>query len=223
MRGTHKTQAFCSFALLTATLALTLNVIAPKTIAYAQVSDGVSWEKTGSVAHSAAVSIVGAATAQAQESYLSELEELKAQQEQEAEQRAQEAAQQAKEAEIDAWASRIDAYLAGSPLAGYGRVFAEEALDKGIDPRLSPAIAEIESSKGAVCFASHNAWGWGSSSWSSWESAISAHISGLASNYAGLMSQGEYGMSVSMAMARTYCGVSASSWYANVSAAMSKI
>ena len=55
-----------------------------------------------------------------------------------------------------------------------------------VDPRLSPAISTIESGKGAVCAASHNAWGWGGPggwrSWGSWEEAIEGHVSGLANN-----------------------------------------
>lgn len=85
----------------------------------------------------------------------------------------------------NSWAARIDAYFAsyGAPLAGYGSVFAEAAATYGVDPRLSPAIAMIESGGGKVCFLPHNAWGWGSSSWSDWNSAIHGHISGFASLY----------------------------------------
>ena len=81
------------------------------------------------------------------------------------------------------WAARIDAYLVGSPLAGYGAVFAQAAADYGVDPRISPAISCIESGKGSVCFLPHNAWGWGSASWPDWESAIRGHVSGFASIY----------------------------------------
>ena len=49
------------------------------------------------------------------------------------------------------WAGRIDAYLAGSPMAGTGKVFAEAAWDYGVDPRWSPAISNTESSKGLYC------------------------------------------------------------------------
>ena len=84
---------------------------------------------------------------------------------------------------VSTWTARIDAYLAGSPLAGQGRTFAEAAWNNGVDPRWSPAISNTESSKGAHCFAPYNAWGWGDSSWSSWEEAINAHVAGLAANY----------------------------------------
>ena len=60
---------------------------------------------------------------------------------------------------IAEWTWRIDAYLAGSPLAGQGRTFAEAAWNYGVDPRWSPAISYTESSKGAACYMPHNAWG----------------------------------------------------------------
>ena len=85
--------------------------------------------------------------------------------------------------EVADWAARIDAYLAGSPLAGYGAVFAQAAADYGVDPRISPAISCIESGKGSVCFLPHNAWGWGTASWPDWESAIRGHVSGFSSIY----------------------------------------
>ena len=46
------------------------------------------------------------------------------------------------------------------PLSGHGETFAEAAWEAGIDPRWSPAISNTESTKGRVCFKSHNAWGW---------------------------------------------------------------
>lgn len=105
---------------------------------------------------------------------------------------------------ISQWASRIDAYLEGSPMAGQGKTFASAAWTYGVDPRWSPAIAFTESSKGAYCFASHNAWGWGSASWGSWEEAIDAHVSGLARGY---------GYTISIDAAKKYCPPSWQSWY----------
>ena len=102
------------------------------------------------------------------------------------------------------WTARIDAYLAGSALAGYGRNFAQAAWDYGVDPRWSPAISFTESSKGAVCFLPHNAWGWGSVSWDSWEEAIDAHVRGLARGY---------GYTISLDAARKYCPPNAVAWY----------
>ena len=102
------------------------------------------------------------------------------------------------------WGGRIDAYLAGSPLAGQGSTFAEAAWNYGIDPRWSPAIANTESSKGAYCSYPHNAWGWGSVSWGSWEEAINAHVRGLASGY---------GYTISVEAAKKYCPPNWEHWY----------
>ena len=105
---------------------------------------------------------------------------------------------------VSEWTARIDAYLAGSPLAGYGRNFAEAAWAYGVDPRWSPAISCTESGKGAQCFMSHNAWGWGSVSWDSWEEAIDSHVRGLARGY---------GYTISRDAARKYCPPNANHWY----------
>lgn len=115
---------------------------------------------------------------------------------------------------INEWSVRLNNYLSGSPLSGYGETFASAAYDAGIDPRYSAAISCIESGKGANCFKSHNAWGWGSSSWSSWEEAIVAHTNGLAAGY---------GYTVSESAAKKYCPPNWSYWYSNVSNEMSKI
>ncbi|MDP9859696.1 peptidoglycan hydrolase CwlO-like protein [Olsenella profusa DSM 13989] len=112
------------------------------------------------------------------------------------------------------WSGRIDRYLAGSPLAGHGATFASAAWDSGVDPRLSPAISAVESSKGAVCFKPHNAWGWGSSSWGDWDTAITAHVSGLAKGY---------GSALTMSMAKKYCPPNANFWYSSVAANMQQI
>ncbi len=112
------------------------------------------------------------------------------------------------------WTTRIDAYLAGSPLAGYGSVFAEAAWDYGVDPRWSPAIACIESSKGLYCFLPYNAWGWGSVSWSDWETAIRAHVRGLANGY---------GYTITVAAAQKYCPYNWEHWYSSVLSEMERI
>ena len=119
-----------------------------------------------------------------------------------------------REAFVAEWAPRIDAYLAGSPLAGQGSTFAEAAWEYGCDPRLSPAISMVESSQGRHCFLPHNAWGWGSSSWGSWEEAIWAHVAGLAAGYGGQLTY---------AGAQKYCPPNADVWYASVLANMLSI
>lgn len=122
--------------------------------------------------------------------------------------------QNSKDGFVAQWGARIDAYLAGSPLAGYGSTFAAAAWDYGVDPRLSPAISAVESSKGRYCAYPHNAWGWGSVSWSSWESAIYAHTAGLASGYGGYLTY---------TMAKKYCPPNSSAWYSSVAANMAAI
>lgn len=112
------------------------------------------------------------------------------------------------------WSARIDAYLAGSPLAGQGTTFAEAAWEYGVDPRFSPAISMIESTQGRYCFLPHNAWGWGSSSWGSWEEAIWDHVAGLAAGYGGQLTY---------AGAQKYCPPNADYWYAGVLANMERI
>jgi hypothetical protein len=119
-----------------------------------------------------------------------------------------------REAFIAQWTERIDNYLAGSPLAGYGNTFATAAWDAGIDPRWSPAISNTESSKGTHCFASHNAWGWTGGSWSDWESAITAHVNGLADGY---------GFTLSRANAAKYCPPNTDYWYNTTLSEMQKI
>ena len=115
---------------------------------------------------------------------------------------------------VETWGARIDNYLSGSALAGQGRTFARAAFENGIDPRVSPAISNTESSKGAICFKPHNAWGWGSSSWSSWEEAIYAHVAGFANGY---------GYTVTQGGAKTYCPPNWSKWYSNTTAQMALI
>ena len=119
-----------------------------------------------------------------------------------------------KKAFVNKWSGRIDSYLSGSPLAGQGQVFAEAAWDYGVDPRWSPAIAYKESSLGAHCFKPHNAWGWGSSSWSSWDEAIRAHVSGLARIY---------GSTLTPEAARKYCPPNSTDWYNTVLSQMQSI
>lgn len=119
------------------------------------------------------------------------------------------------EAFVEQWTSRIDAYLSGSPLSGYGSVFAEAAWEYGVDPRLSPAISNTESSKGSICFLPFNAWGWGDYSWGSWEQAIDAHVSGLAHK--------GYGPMISYEGAQRYCPPNYDNWYRNTTSQMGLI
>jgi hypothetical protein len=115
---------------------------------------------------------------------------------------------------VSLWAGRIDAYLAGSPLTGQGYTFAEAAWRYGVDPRFSPAISCIESSKGRYCFLQHNAWGWGNISWPNWETAIDTHVRGLANGYGG---------TVSVWGAQKYCPPNWQHWYNTTLSEMGRI
>ena len=112
------------------------------------------------------------------------------------------------------WTSRINDYLSGSPLAGYGSVFAEAAWQYGVDPRWSPAIANTESTKGENCFAAHNAWGWTGGSWSNWAAAINSHVAGLSE---------VYGYTISRQNAQRYCPPNATNWYYDTLSEMQSI
>lgn len=116
---------------------------------------------------------------------------------------------------IRKWTPRLDRYLKGSPLAGRGRAFAASAYDTGIDPRLSAAIACVESGKGEHCFRPHNAWGWMGKSFPNWNTAIRAHAKYLHRMY--------WGGTFSMRMARRYCPPTYRSWYRKVRHEMSHI
>lgn len=115
---------------------------------------------------------------------------------------------------VNEWSQRIDAYLAGSALAGQGATFAKAAWTYGVDPRWSPAIAFTESTLGANCFNPHNAWGWGSASWGSWEEAINDHVAGLARGY---------GYTISIEAAQKYCPPNWENWYNRTLEQMNKI
>lgn len=120
---------------------------------------------------------------------------------------------------VNSWASRIDNYLAGSPMAGQGRTFAIAAWNTGVDPRWSPAIACIESTKGAYCAGSYNAWGWsavggGWRSFGSWEEGINAHVAYLGR---------AYGSTLTPAAAQKYCPPTWQDWYNKVASQMNRI
>lgn len=120
---------------------------------------------------------------------------------------------------INTWTTRIDNYLAGSPLAGYGRVFAEASWNTGTDPRWSPAISCIESTKGRYCAGSCNAWGLsavggGWMSFGSWTEAINYHVSYLYKYY---------GPTLTPAAAQKYCPPTWQDWYNKVASEMNRI
>ena len=123
---------------------------------------------------------------------------------------------------ISIWTQRINSYLAGSPMAGTGRAFAEASWDAGVDPRWSPAIAHIESTKGRyVPYGnSNNAWGWtayggGFRRFGSFSEGARAHV-----YYLGRV----YGPSITPSAAKKYVGTSHwRYWYSSVLAQMERI
>ncbi len=120
---------------------------------------------------------------------------------------------------ISTWTTRINNYLAGSPLAGQGAAFATAAWNSGVDPRWSPAISCIESSKGAHCANSYNAWGWtagggGFRGFGSWGQAISEHVAYL---------RRVYGTTCTVSAAQKYCPPTWQSWYNKVVGEMNRI
>ncbi len=127
-----------------------------------------------------------------------------------------------RDAFIDTWTYRIDSYLAGSPMAGTGQAFAEAAWDAGVDPRWSPAIANVESTKGRyVPYGnSNNAWGWtavggGFRRFSSFSEGARAHV-----YYLGRV----YGPVLTPSAAKKYVGTSHwNYWYSSVLAQMERI
>lgn len=120
-----------------------------------------------------------------------------------------------KTAFVEEWSSRIDSYLSGSPLYGYGKVFASCAYDNNLDPRISPAISLVESSKGAVCFRPYNAWGLMGKSFSSWEESIAYDCQYMAGPL--------YNGQINAKTAQTYCPPTWSSWLSKAQTEMAKI
>lgn len=117
--------------------------------------------------------------------------------------------------EVAQWAARIDTYLEGTELAGHGIDFAQAASDYGVDPRISPAISGVESGWGQVCFKDHNAWGWGSSSWDDWSTAIREHVEGYSDIY---------GSTLTLEGAEMYADNDVyDEWYATVLSEMDRI
>ncbi len=123
---------------------------------------------------------------------------------------------------VATWTRRINSYLAGSPMAGTGQAFAEASWDAGVDPRWSPAIAMIESTKGRfVPYGnSNNAWGWtavggGFRRFGSFSEGARAHVYYLAH---------VYGTTLTPSAAKKYVGTSHwNYWYSSVLAQMEQI
>lgn len=120
------------------------------------------------------------------------------------------------QAEKDSRATHLRAYLTslGSPLVDEANHFVSEADRLGLDWRLVPAIAGVESTFGKqIPTGSYNAWGWGiptGAQWgiafSDWKSAITTVTEGLKYNYI------DKGAVTIDQMGRTYAASPAWSW-----------
>lgn len=117
---------------------------------------------------------------------------------------------------IAEWAPRIDAYLEGHGLEGQGETFVKAAIKYGVDPRLSVAISNTESTRGDFEFRSFNSWGWmTSTTFSSYAESIPAHVKYLA----GPLYHGQ----LNAQTAQTYCPPTWDSWLANTLSAAQAI
>lgn len=123
-----------------------------------------------------------------------------------------------------AWINSLNKFLAGSPMAGMGEVFYKAARQHGVDPRLSPAIAKVESGLGRAIPGGFNAFGMTAGTapghgrigrwqaFSSWQDAIESNVAFIKS---------KWGASASPYNMRGYA--TSYIWPRKVSAAMSMI
>ena len=116
---------------------------------------------------------------------------------------------------VSQWAPRINAYLSGSAMAGTGEYYAAAAWDSGADPRWAPAISYVESGKGANCYRSYNAWGYGGFSFGSWQEGINRVVRALGGSL--------YGGYLTREAAATYCPSNPDHWYNTCAAQMAMI
>ncbi|NLZ24608.1 hypothetical protein GX888_02610 [Candidatus Dojkabacteria bacterium] len=96
-----------------------------------------------------------------------------------------------------------------SPLAQYASEFVDAAEYYNIDYRLLPAISIVESSGGRNNFRRHNAWGWGTRHFKTWEEGIWSVSEGLANYYAS-------GLNTPSRIATRYCPANATNWASKV-------
>ena len=117
-------------------------------------------------------------------------------------------------------AQKIETYLrvnrGNAPLAKHAEKFVEVANKYGLDYRLLPAISVMESEGGKKLFRPYNAWGWGSSNFSSFDEGIEAVGKGLSKYYA-------RGQNTVDKIAPTYCPPNATNWARNVNQFMNEI
>ncbi len=104
-----------------------------------------------------------------------------------------------------------------APLAEYAQKFVEVANKYGLDYRLLPAIATVESGGGKSNFRSYNAWGWGNKSFSSFEEGIEVVGRGLKTGYI------DKGRDTVEEIAPVYCPPNYKNWARSVNQFMNEI
>ena len=104
-----------------------------------------------------------------------------------------------------------------APLADYAEKFVEVANKYGLDYRLLPAIATVESGGGKSNFRSYNAWGWGNKSFSSFEEGIEVVGRGLKTGYI------DKGRDTVEEIAPIYCPPNYKNWARSVNQFMNEI
>ena len=104
-----------------------------------------------------------------------------------------------------------------APLADYAEKFVEVANKYGLDYRLLPAIATVESSGGKNNFRKYNAWGWGSRGFSSFEEGIEVVGRGLKTGYI------DKGRDTVEEIAPVYCPPNYKNWARSVNQFMLEI
>jgi len=120
---------------------------------------------------------------------------------------------------LDKKAEKITRYLESrnAPLAKYTREIVRAGEKYGVEPELIVAISIIESGGGKICFRSHNAWGWGKTSWPNWETAIDQYTEGLSRGYI------SKGLDTPSKIAPRYCPPNRYNWARNVQDVVNKI
>ena len=104
-----------------------------------------------------------------------------------------------------------------APLSEYANKFVEIANKYGLDYRLLPAIATMESGGGKNNFSSYNAWGWGNASFNSFEEGIEVVGKGLKIGYI------DQGIDTVEEIALVYCPPNYKNWANGVNQFMSEI
>ena len=104
-----------------------------------------------------------------------------------------------------------------APLADYAEKFVEVANKYGLDYRLLPAIATVESGGGKSNFRSYNAWGWGNKGFTSFEEGIEVVGKGLKMGYV------DKGRDTVEEIAPVYCPPNYKNWARSVNQFMLEI